>query len=103
MTDKYILNADHTLRPTDDLEEWARAFEGSERQVARTEVTPGVVVSTVFLGIDHSFGHGPPLVFETMIFRDGQGEEMWRYSTWEEAEDGHKRAVESATSERTGA
>jgi hypothetical protein len=25
-------------------------------------------ISTVWLGLDHSFGHGPPLIFETMIF-----------------------------------
>ena len=25
-------------------------------------------ISTVYLGLDHSFGNGPPLFFETMIF-----------------------------------
>lgn len=103
MTDKYILNADHTLRPTDDLEEWAQAFGVTERRVARTEVAPGVVVSTVFLGIDHSFGHGLPLVFETMIFGGKHDEDQWRYSAWEEAEAGHQRAVEAAASVDTHA
>lgn len=50
------------------------------------------VVSTVFLGIDHRFGpDGPPLVFETMIFPKGDMTEEWvaRYSTYQEALDGH--------------
>lgn len=29
-------------------------------------------VSTVWLGLDHSFGHGPPVVFETLIFGGDQ-------------------------------
>lgn len=96
MSEYYILNADHSVTKTGSLEEWARTFEGGERSVARTEVSPGVIVSTVFLGVDHSFGHGLPLLFETMIFRNGNGEEQWRYSTWEEAEAGHAKAVEEA-------
>ena len=36
--------------------------------VARTEVGP-YVVSTVWLGLDHSYrDEGPPLIFETMVF-----------------------------------
>jgi hypothetical protein len=100
MSDKYVLEADHSLRQVDDLAEWARAFEATERVVARTEIEPGILVSTVFLGIDHSFGHGLPLVFETMIFRGGNGEEQWRYSTWEEAVAGHERAVAIARAPR---
>jgi len=58
------------------------------------------LVSTVFLGIDHNWGGGPPLIFETMIFNQGpESERPWheeyqeRYSTWEQAEAGHARAV----------
>ena len=46
---------------------WARWFEKAERHVANTQVND-IRVSTVFLGMDHSFGHGDPLLFETMIF-----------------------------------
>ena len=49
----------------------------------------GVVISTVFIGVD--VGHdGPPLVFETMTFPDGA---VRRWSTWEEAEEGHAEIV----------
>lgn len=75
---------------------WAREFENMEvRRVARYESDCGVV-STVFLGLNHQFGDGPPLVFETMIFpKEGnwQDEYMDRYTTWEEAEAGHEKAV----------
>ena len=47
----------------------------------------------VFLGLDHSFGSGPPLLFETMVFGGPLDEEMDRYTTWDEAEAGHKAMV----------
>lgn len=52
-----------------------------------------VDVSTVFLGLDHNWGGGPPLLFETMIFTDGEGGYCRRYSAWEEAEAGHWETV----------
>ena len=52
-----------------------------------------VRVSTVLLVLDHGWGDGPPLIFETMIFGGEHDEEQWRYSTREEAEEGHRRAV----------
>jgi len=53
-----------------------------------------ITVSTVFLGMDHNWGYGPPILFETMIFGGKYNEEMWRYCTWEEAEEGHKKACQ---------
>lgn len=52
-------------------------------------------VSTVFLGLDHNFGGGPPLIFETMIFPSNNSSETgcWRYSTEAEALEGHRWAV----------
>ena len=93
----FILNDDHTIRPA-GLMEWAEWFEDIEtRRVARTKFECGVYVSTVFLGIDHRFGgKGPPLLFETMAFEmtmDGDGDECWRYSSWDDAVTGHAAAV----------
>ena len=52
-------------------------------------------ISTVWLGLDHQWGNGKPLLFETMISNKGEWEDYCdRYSTWIEAEEGHKRAVE---------
>jgi hypothetical protein len=75
-----------------ELLEWARWFETAERRVAFTQL-PGVDISTVFLGIDHRHGDGPPLVFETMVFGGTLDQEIRRYGTWDEAAAGHADTV----------
>lgn len=99
---------------------WARWFETADRHIAKTDVGP-FWISTVFLGLDHNFGEDrAPKIFETMVFDNERrdlktaveavvrmqvshdtdlGDEgfwgiMWRYSTREEAEQGHAAAVE---------
>jgi len=95
VSNKYIL-VNRKPVAVHDLHAWAKAFEkGADRVVKRETVAPGVDVSTVFLGLDHSFGiGGPPLVFETMVFGGVNDQDMDRYSTWEEAEAGHVAMVE---------
>jgi hypothetical protein len=56
--------------------------------------------STVFIGLDHNWGEGPPLVFETMIFGGEFDQYQYRYSTWAEAEAGHAVAVGMVEHER---
>jgi predicted RNA-binding Zn-ribbon protein involved in translation (DUF1610 family) len=86
----------HTPVPVDEVLTWGRWCETADRTVARTAVAPGVEVLTLFLGIDHGWGAGPPLLFETMVCRDGEaGDAMERYSTWTQAEQGHQRIVEA--------
>jgi hypothetical protein len=82
----------HKAVEVEDLLEWAKSFESSDRVVAKTKKDM-VEISTVFLGLDHSFGQGPPLLFESMVFGGEDDGEMVRYSTWEEAETGHKLLV----------
>lgn len=58
-------------------------------------------VSTVWLGLDHQYGDGPPLIFETMVFTEGPDEKTrdWldtytrRYPSKEAALAGHDRIV----------
>lgn len=80
------------------LLEWAELMEDMEyKRVALTELPDGKTVSTVWLGLDHSFSEaGPPIIFETMVFPKGDlGElDMERYATLEEAEAGHRLMVE---------
>lgn len=84
----YYILKDRIPVPCPNPIEWAKSYETSERVVAKTELEGGVLVSTVFLGIDLNFYGGSPLVFETMIFD----------ATWEQAEAGHEEAVKLATS-----
>lgn len=51
-------------------------------------------VTTVWLGIDHNWGLGPPLIFETMVFDDNENDEYCRrYATREQALAGHNAVV----------
>lgn len=95
MTDKYKL-VGHEPVPVHSLREWARWFETADRNVMRTELIDGSVVSTVFLGIDHGWSSsGPPVLFETALFADdGDVNVCGRYCTWAEAEAGHREWLE---------
>ena len=86
----YILKNKEVIES--DFMTWAKFFESKERIVKQEEVN-GYKVSTVFLGIDHNFGEGKPLLFETMVF-GGKDEEQERYSTYKQAEQGHKKMVD---------
>src|SRR5438128_961526 len=101
MSKQYILDGSHRPVPCDDLKTWGRWLQtaNDDRIVARTTVREGIDVSTVFLGLDQSFGNGPPLLFETMVFRSGNGDDMERYSTWDEALAGHQRMVQRVRDE----
>ncbi len=84
-----------------DITEWAGYFSVTneaglnKRVVARNEFFGGeVAVSTVFLGLNHDWGGGPPLLFETMIFGGSHADEQWRCSTYAQAEEQHKKALE---------
>ena len=68
-----------------------RATSDGERHVQQTELGNSVV-STVFLGLDYSFGDnlGIPILYETMVFGGALADEMQRYSTKEQALEGHR-------------
>ena len=92
MIGHWILDADGEPREERDLLTWARWFEESReaRTVARDELPGDVTVSTVFLGLDHSFAlGGQPVLFETMVFGGPLDLEMERYHTREAALHGH--------------
>jgi hypothetical protein len=100
--DYYILDRHNAVRC--DAMTWASWFEThqKDRRVAATEITPDVHVSTVFLGLDHALGIGPPQIFETMIFGGVHNGDQWRYSTWDEAIAGHEAAVALAAQDKGG-
>lgn len=91
MSDKYVLDAAGNPVAVSDLVSWSQWFETADRHVARSE-KDGVRVSTVFLSIDHSFGYGPPMLYETMIFGGEHDEYQDRCSTREQAERMHQKA-----------
>ena len=89
--DKYILKGQEAI-PCPDVLKWGQWLETADRTVAKDTVGDSDV-GTVFLGLDHSFGEGPPLLFETMVFGGSLSDAMDRYSTWDEAVSGHNAMV----------
>lgn len=71
-------------------------LEDKEYKVVRTQTIYGNLVSTVWIGIDHSFGIGPLLIFETMIFGNNSQWDSFdhRYSTESDALLGHTVIVD---------
>lgn len=92
---QYIMGPDGSPVPCEDTEEWARWFEEAERQID-LDVWPeqDVKVSTIFLGLDHAFGGGPPILWETMVFGGSSDMEQERYTSLQAAITGHKVMVE---------
>lgn len=80
-----------TQQGREDLRRWGQWFEEADRQVAVSRFFGAVVLSTVFLGLDHQWGQGPPLLFESMAFWFGEGGDCFRCATWAEAEEQHAR------------
>lgn len=62
---------------------------------------PIATVSTVWMGINHRFGPGDPLIFETMIFGGEYDSACQRYCTEAEAADGHRRVLDDLQHGRT--
>lgn len=86
----YILVGDKAEQCT-DMKKWAEWFAKNERTIIRTE-RDGSLMSTVFLGANHNYGEGVPILFETMLFNDATDSDesdCRRYSTMEEAKQGH--------------
>ncbi len=92
----------HDPVPVNDVLEWAFWFENAKEECKVAFDTVGDAdISTVFLGLDHNYFGGVPILFETMIFGGEYDQYQERYHTWDEAEAGHKRNVEMVRTHRT--
>jgi hypothetical protein len=92
MSDWYELIGQTPVLMDGGIIEKALRFGTADRRVALTNLYGLCSVSTVFLGLDHSWGFGPPMLFETMAFwQEEGGRQQERCSTWAEAEEQHAR------------
>ena len=103
----YILDDHGDPVAVDDVITWGLWFEAASKDRRRVvssdfdESDPAktIHVSTVFLGLDHQFGDGPPILWETLVFGGVLDGEMRRYSSRAAAAAGHqdmcRRVVES--------
>lgn len=81
MNEHYILEGGEIK--TADLMTWAAWLESdkdfSKRRISETFIGD-IHISTVFLGLNHNFGAGKPLLFETMVFGGEHDQFCMRYS-----------------------
>lgn len=76
------------------FDEFQKRWADDMKRVA-IDYIDNIKISTVFLGWDHSFmEESTPILFETMIFGGEYDEFQRRYTTYNEALQGHTEAVE---------
>ncbi len=92
MTDNYVLDSSGHPRLEPDIIKWAEWHCRAERHVAKT-IVRGITISTVFLGLNHNWGDGPPILWETMIFGGHLDQYQERYISRADALARHKQMV----------
>ena len=93
MGEYYVLNENREPVATDDVRAWGAWFADRDRRRVAYWQADDVEVSTVFIGLNHQWGDGPPLLFETMVFGGKHDDHTERCSTWAEAEAQHASVV----------
>lgn len=85
------------------VEQWMAMHVPEKIHVADTLLRKGrrgrqARVSTVWLGVNYGLGSPdrPPIIFETMIFGGRMDGFVARYTTKEQAREGHRQVVEAA-------
>lgn len=91
----YILDNNNNPIATPTLEAAKWLEEGTNRRTVKRDEIGDILVSTVFLGLDHSWTPGgKPVLWETMIFGGEHDQYQERYTSHEDALEGHKKALE---------
>ena len=97
MMEHYVLDEHGEPHLETDLLTWARWFDRSSRDGTRIlaqDRDEDLLISTVFLGLDHGFPpeDSLPVLWETMIFGGQHHEYQERYTSRDDALAGHRRA-----------
>jgi len=96
----YILNNNNKPIPASITEAGDWLEEGSDRRTVKRDEVGDILVSTVFLGLDHSWTPGgKPVLWETMIFGGEHDQYQERYTSHKDALEGHKKALTLITKE----
>ena len=90
----YILDNNHKPVPADVLVAAQWIEDNQKRRIVKQEYIDDIHISTVFLGLDHAYGGGKPVLWETMIF-GGENDQAYqeRYASYEQAIEGHQKAI----------
>ena len=77
--------------------DWEEAYP--EKRAVKQERVGKIFISTVFLGLDHAWDSDIPVLWETMIFGGEHDQYQDRYTSHEDALEGHKLALTLITKE----
>jgi hypothetical protein len=99
MSKWYILDNNNkpVAKPMLEAAKWLE--EGSDRRIVKQDQINDVFVSTVFLGLDHAWDSNVPVLWETMIFGGEHDQYQERYTSHEDALEGHEKALTLITKE----
>ena len=64
----YVLDENGNPVPEPDGLKWSEFYASINNRNVGFYKDDRCEVSTVFLGMDHQFGEGPPILWETMVF-----------------------------------
>jgi hypothetical protein len=73
----FILNERGESQPETDLEVWAHWFETANRTIARTRISPTILVLTIFTGVGTASGETPQLCHTTVFGGSFDTETVW--------------------------
>jgi hypothetical protein len=65
----------------------------SKYKCVKQEHIDNIFISTVFLGLDHAQNSNVPVLWETMIFGGEHDQYQERYTSYKDALEGHKVAL----------
>ena len=99
MSKWYILNNNNKPIPASITEAADWLEEGSDRRTVKRDEIGDILVSTVFLGLDHAWDSNVPVLWETMIFGGEHDQYQDRYTSHKDALEGHEKALTLITKE----
>lgn len=88
----YKLDENNEPVPVADVMEWSKWMAEHSNRVAYDKIRDAEV-STIFLGINHSWNDTAPVLWETMVFGGPFPNECSRYASHRMALAGHAAAV----------
>ena len=99
----YKLDKENNPMICNDFQDYIKWEEENVNQKKVKQDTIGdILVSTVFLALDHGFGSKKPLLWETMIFGGEHDQYQDRYSSYEDALKGHQQALDLINNQENG-
>jgi len=100
----YILRDNGQVEPCDNMVTHAAWLKDPHNRIVESvavpfgDMTEAVLITTIFLGWDLSYGEGDPELFETFVEKPGEKKTIHsRYATLVEAQAGHAGIVEEVT------